>query len=263
MNLLKNFILTKKTLNDYEKKEHEMMILTSELGQLIKPLTNSLSSYSVKVIQAIDDQGQTVADININILGSNEYIKDEIFKPLTIYHVLLRKSKQDNNQYYLMEIIEDDKYDENLSKYLKELQKPMVLKINNNTTVNLVRSIDSYVGNFKIEAGQINITLNTDNQSNNIENALKSLHTIIADIQEWESDIKQKACDEYFDMLVDNINNLSLTKKELLRELKLSELILTNTGGYIAFFKTKFLKGHDIVIEGKTLKTVDKYNIFG
>lgn len=271
--------------NLFVKEEEEIIILSGSYSSGAGRAGNEeLWRASQNFIAYIDCKTKKITKIEDRV----EWLADESqkenwihnFKSKSIYKLKVRRKKSEiinaiptfEHRFMLLEVLERELYQENLSEILKEYEKPIIIIDEQYGNFELNKALKIFEGKSQWIKENVSIYLDADNNnSKKSVNTIAVLHKIMNYKEIWDKKLREFAAEELVglanDWLEDDDENdcpQKITKLSFSKRIIISELVIHSDGSFEAYYDDDdMFWGHIILITANINGNLISANIAG
>lgn len=188
------------------------------------------------------------------------------FDDLGIYHVRVRKSREHDNQYMLLDVI-NKAADERLEAVKKQYMEPVVIR-NELGEFKLDRRFNCFEGNIDYFGEKCPVNMMVEEGETTVDLQLNKLKEIVSDLKNWDNQVREYAVQELLELAnewqCDEEDEPEITREEFIQRIGVPEILIHLDGMVEIRFETNHMftdhcivvyidengKFHDATIEG-------------
>lgn len=264
-------------LQDYETEEQELTILLKEFtkggmvrGDFIFPVVSFLAYIDRETGKAVQDRG-TLCWVTRRSFGHNKHN----FKDYGIYTVLVRKLRPDilnplgkpfKNRFHLIKILQKNVKEPQLEAIRNEYLRPVSIQ-DEAGIFHLNRQYDWFEGEINWQGNTERVLLDTDENQDTANFALKTLHLLLSDPEKWDRMLRKYAADKLTGLANDWQSDEAtpeITKKDFEDRIGNPAFHFDHYGCFEAEYNDDdMFFGHWIVVHGNSDGEITDANIEG
>ena len=171
------------------------------------------------------------------------------FDDLETYHVRVRKSKENDNSYLLLNVIKKVK-DDRLEQLKEEYLKPVVIR-NEFGEFELDKNFDWFEGGIGYLGDTCIVRFSVEQGEAIAEKQLNRLGAITKDLADWDEKVKKYATQELFDLVNDWCEEeREITEEEFWQRIRVMEINIDPDGAVeVELDNDEMFTDHSIVID--------------
>lgn len=243
------------TLYNFENKFEEKVI---DLTVLIK---RSIDAWGIigsiyrnptaTFIASIDSKTNELSESHGTLTWMEKDNKSKIkfnFDAMGTYIVKVRKSKENNNSYLLLNVlgkVTDDRFDNIKEEYLK----PIVIN-NELGEFTLDRDYNWFEGQIDYLGEKCSVLINVEEGETTIDTQLNKLKEIFSDLTNWDSNVKKYASHELLELSNEwSEDGTEITEEQFIKRIGMPSITVNENGTVeVSFDSDNMFTDHSIVI---------------